>query len=216
MTPPHFCMFPPHFCMFVIISPLKRTWPFILTIYNPLYPRKIYTKFDWNWPAGSREEDFLKFQNIFTLLLLSPLGEGQSPLESPLPKDHLCQVWSGSGEEVENVKVYRQTDGQMDGQKDDGQKAIRKAHLSFQLRWAKNLIKISGSYAKQCRKTPRKTVTCVSPIVINPRAHNSETIGVTTMKRELNVQLKPQGKFQVPIWNGVEKYPGKLLHAYVL
>jgi hypothetical protein len=37
---------------------------------------------------------------------------------------------SGSGEEVENVKVYRQTDGQMD----DGQKAIRIAHLSFQLR----------------------------------------------------------------------------------
>jgi hypothetical protein len=32
---------------------------------------------------------------------------------------------SGSGEEVENVKVYRQTDG--------GQGAIRKAHLSFQI-----------------------------------------------------------------------------------
>jgi hypothetical protein len=34
-------------------------------------------------------------------------------LESPLPKDDLCQVWlklaqSGYGEEVENVKVYRQ------------------------------------------------------------------------------------------------------------
>jgi hypothetical protein len=37
---------------------------------------------------------------------------------------------SGSGEEVENVKVYTQTDGQ----EDDRQKAIRKAHLSFQLR----------------------------------------------------------------------------------
>jgi hypothetical protein len=35
-----------------------------------------------------------------------------------------------SVEEVENVKVYRQTDGQMD----DGQWAIRIAHLSFQLR----------------------------------------------------------------------------------
>jgi hypothetical protein len=31
----------------------------------------------------------------------------------------------GSGEEVENVKVYRQT---------DGRRAIRIAHLSFQLR----------------------------------------------------------------------------------
>jgi hypothetical protein len=42
------------------------------------------------------------------------------------------------GEEVENVKVYRRTDGQTDrqtdGQTDDGQKAIRIAHLSFQLR----------------------------------------------------------------------------------
>jgi hypothetical protein len=37
---------------------------------------------------------------------------------------------SGSGEEVENVKVYRQTDGQTDS----GQKAIRIAHWSFQLR----------------------------------------------------------------------------------
>jgi hypothetical protein len=33
------------------------------------------------------------------------------------------------------------------------------------------------------------------------------------MKRELDVQLileEPRGKFQVPIWNGVEKNPGKL------
>jgi hypothetical protein len=36
----------------------------------------------------------------------------------------------GSGEEVENVKVYRQTEGQTD----DGQQAIRKAYLRFQLR----------------------------------------------------------------------------------
>jgi hypothetical protein len=57
-------------------------------------------------------------------------------LESPPPKDDLWQVWlklaqsPGSGEEVENAKVYRQTDGQTD----DGQWAIRIAHLSFQLR----------------------------------------------------------------------------------
>jgi hypothetical protein len=38
----------------------------------------ICTKFDRNWPADSGEEDFLKFINIFTLLLLSPLGEEQS------------------------------------------------------------------------------------------------------------------------------------------
>ena len=52
---------------------------------------------------------------------------------------------SGSGEEDENVKSLqtdgrtdRQTDGQTDRQTDDGRQVIRKAHLSFQLRWAKN------------------------------------------------------------------------------
>ena len=43
---------------------------------------------------------------------------------------------SGSWEGDENVKSL-QTDGRID----DGQKVIRKAHLSFQLRWAKKLIK---------------------------------------------------------------------------
>jgi hypothetical protein len=37
------------------------------------------------------------------------------------------QNWpNGSGEEIENVKVYRKTD--------DGQGAVKKAHLSLQLR----------------------------------------------------------------------------------
>jgi hypothetical protein len=84
------------------------------------------------------EEILKNFQCIFTLSLLSPLGKGVSlhlnNLESPPPEDDLCQVWSklasGSGEEVNNVKVYRQ----MDEQTDNEQQAIRKAHLSFQLR----------------------------------------------------------------------------------
>jgi hypothetical protein len=76
---------------------------------------------------------FKSFQCIFALLLLSPLGQKRSPsfenLESPplrMIYANSGQNWpSGSGEEFENVKVYRQT---------DGQQAIRKAHLSFQLR----------------------------------------------------------------------------------
>jgi hypothetical protein len=40
---------------------------------------------------------FKNFQCIFTLLLLSPLGERQSPsyeqFRIPSPKDDLCQVW---------------------------------------------------------------------------------------------------------------------------
>jgi hypothetical protein len=88
---------PPHFCIFVIISPLKKTWPFTWTTWNSLYPRMICTKFDWNWTAGSGEDFFFKFPCIFTLLLLSPLGEGQSPsfeqFRIPSPKDDLFHVW---------------------------------------------------------------------------------------------------------------------------
>jgi hypothetical protein len=43
-----------------------------------------------------KKKIFKNFQYIFTLLLLSPLGEGLSPLRKklkcPLPKDDLCQV----------------------------------------------------------------------------------------------------------------------------
>jgi hypothetical protein len=52
---------------------------------------------------------------------------------NPLPLRMICaksdQNWPSGSEEVENVNVYKQT---------DGQRAIRKAHLSFQVRWAKN------------------------------------------------------------------------------
>ena len=59
---------------------------------------------------------------------------------NPLYPRMLCAVFgwnwpSGSWEEDENVKSL-----QVDP--DDGQQVIRKAHLSFQLRWAKNLLKI--------------------------------------------------------------------------
>jgi hypothetical protein len=74
-----FLMTPPHFYIFVIISPLKRTWSLIWTNLNSLYPRIICTKFDWIWPADSGKDLFFKHQCIFTLLLLSPLGEGQFP-----------------------------------------------------------------------------------------------------------------------------------------
>ena len=46
---------------------------------------------------------------------------------------------SGSGEEVENVKVYRRTDDGRtpDGRTDDRRCAMTIAHLSLWLRWAK-------------------------------------------------------------------------------
>jgi hypothetical protein len=36
-------------------------------------------------------------------------------------------------------------------------------------------------------RKPQKTVTCICPIVKNPRARNSGTMGVTIMKCELDV-----------------------------
>ena len=48
-----------YFRYFVIISPWKRAGPFIWTTLNPLHPRMLCAKFGWNWPSGSREEDFL-------------------------------------------------------------------------------------------------------------------------------------------------------------
>jgi hypothetical protein len=84
---------------------------------------------------------FKNFQCIFTLLLLSPLGEGDplhlNTLETPLPKDDLCQIWLKLAHwfwrRSKKCKSL-QTDGQTVGRTDDGQSAIRIAHLSFQLR----------------------------------------------------------------------------------
>ena len=46
-----------HFRYFVIISPWKRVGPIIWKHLNPLYPRMLCAKFDWNWPSGSEEEN---------------------------------------------------------------------------------------------------------------------------------------------------------------
>jgi hypothetical protein len=67
----------PNFCSFMIISPLKRTWPFIWTIYNLIYPRMTCTKFNWNWPDGSEEYFFFNINTsdwlIDYLLFYVPL-----------------------------------------------------------------------------------------------------------------------------------------------
>jgi hypothetical protein len=61
---------------------------------------------------------FLLFR--YYLLLEKGYSLRLNKFESPPPKDDLCQVWlklaQSSGEEVENVKVYRQTDRQTDRQ----------------------------------------------------------------------------------------------------
>ena len=55
-------------------------------------------KFGWNWPSGSGEEEIFNFINIFWLYHnYLPLKKDRAlhlnKLQSPSPKDTLCQVW---------------------------------------------------------------------------------------------------------------------------
>jgi hypothetical protein len=56
----------------------------------------------------------------------------------PSPKDDLCQVWLKLAQWFWR-RSRKCKNLQTNGRTDDGQPAIRIAHLSFQLRWAKNL-----------------------------------------------------------------------------
>ena len=87
-----------YFHFFIIISPRKRAGSFIWTKLNPLHPKMLCAKFGWNWPSSSGEEDFFNFINVFSLFRnYLPLEKGRAlqlyKLESPSPKDALCQVW---------------------------------------------------------------------------------------------------------------------------
>jgi hypothetical protein len=101
------------------------------------------------------------FKNILSAILLFcyylPLEKGDplhlNKLETPLPKDDLCQVWlkmaqwfwrrsqkckslqtDGQTDRQTDRQMDRRSDGQTVRWTDDGQPEIRIAHLSFQLR----------------------------------------------------------------------------------
>ena len=107
-----------YFHYFVIISPWKRVGPFIWINLNPLHPRMLCAKFGWNWPCGSREEDFLISSMYFRYFVIISPWKKVGPFTwsnlDPLHPRMLCakfgRNWpSGSGEEDENVKSL-QTD----------------------------------------------------------------------------------------------------------
>ena len=84
---------------------------------NPLHPRMHFTMFGWNWPRGSGEEDFLILSMYFCYFIIISHWKGRSPsfeqLESPAPKDALCQVCLKIGpvvleKKMKNRKVLRQ------------------------------------------------------------------------------------------------------------
>ena len=91
----------------------------------------------WFW-----RRRFFYSVNVFYYLPLEKGGALQlNKLESPLPKDALCQVWLKLAQWFwrRRWKCEKFTDRRTDGQTDAGRQVIRKAHLSFQLRWAKNV-----------------------------------------------------------------------------
>ena len=126
-------------------NPLLSLWELngsSLNKLNPIHLRMLCAKFGWNWLSGSAEEHFLISSMYFRYFwIISPwkragpfICTNLNPLCSRMYFAKFGWNWpSGSWEQVENRKSL-----QTNGQTDDGRQAIRKAHLSFQLRWAKN------------------------------------------------------------------------------
>ena len=48
-----------HFCDY---PPFEEDLDFIWVNLNSYHARNVCTKFDWNWPAGSGEEDFFQYK----------------------------------------------------------------------------------------------------------------------------------------------------------
>ena len=89
---------------------------------------------------------FFNFINVFSLFhIYLPLGKAGvlhlKTLKSPSPLDALCQVWLKLAQWFWRGKwkyekfTDRLTDRPTDRQTDDRRQVIRKAQLSFQLRW---------------------------------------------------------------------------------
>ena len=63
---------PMYFSYFVIISPWKRSWPFICTNLNFLHPRMFCAQFGWNWSIGSGKRFLYSSKNFFYFVIISP------------------------------------------------------------------------------------------------------------------------------------------------
>ena len=85
------------FLLFRNYLPLEKGWALLMNKLDSFHPRMLCAKFGWNWLSGSGE-DFLNFVNLLSLFLnYLPLEKGRAhhlnKLESPSPKNALCQVW---------------------------------------------------------------------------------------------------------------------------
>ena len=98
-----------------IITFMRIYWFFIWKNLNPLCPRMLCAKFGWNWPSGSREEDFLISSMYFRYFVIIPNWKRAGPFIwtnlNPLWPRMLCAKfgwnWSSCSEE-EDFKKFRQ------------------------------------------------------------------------------------------------------------
>ena len=126
-----------YFHLFVIICPPKKGGALHLNKLESTSPKDPLSQVrlklaQWFW-----RRRFLNFVNVFSLFVkLSPLGKGRGPSfeQTWIPFTQGCFVPSSVEigvlvleKKMKMWKVSRQT---------EGRKAISKAHLSFQLRWA--------------------------------------------------------------------------------
>ena len=131
--------------MAILLSPFGKGMALNLYNLKSSSPKDALYHFGWNWPSCSREEDFkilsmyfCYFVTIFQWKMVWPFI--WTNLHSLHPR-MLCAKFgwkwpSGPGKEDENMKSL-QADGQT-----EGRQVIRKAYLSFQLRWGKNVTQI--------------------------------------------------------------------------
>ena len=108
-------------------SPKKVSTHYITWLFSFWIWRRRCLKFAWFWPFGA--------------LPLGPHGGHTYYLnnfESPTPKDDSCQVW------LKSNHAFSRRRWKCKKFTDDGRKRTAIAHLSLQLRWAKNSMQMAA------------------------------------------------------------------------
>ena len=119
-------------------------------------------------------------------------------LKSPSPGDTLCQVWLKLAHLFwrRRWKCEKFTDGRTDGwtdrQTDEGRQVIRKAHLSFQLRWAKIQMAFQLRWAKNQMATmehPIQSSLLIKQYISTYSQHSSQNVSSHRMNTTLHKNL---------------------------
>ena len=123
-----------------LISPLgKRAWSLTWTNLNPHHPICFVSRLKLAMWFRRKWFSYVVYVFLLLFLLEKDVAFHFHKLKFLLPKDLLCHIWLKLAqwfwrEEDDNVKSL-----QTDKWTDKGQQVIRRVHLSFQVRWAKNV-----------------------------------------------------------------------------